>query len=170
MWRGQRRGRRHGGTTVGSSSELPIFGYGVLGVTLSGRKWRGTGGRPHLGIVGHGEVATCSCDNELLRCSSALGVGGEGQGRSRGLRWCFSSRRRSLGDFNLAWRWRQIPRRTAAGLELQGVGHQGSFYRGNLRCAEQGLLKPNPSRFDPLFEGFAWICKRGKSWFGSDLG
>jgi hypothetical protein len=47
----------------------------------------------------------------------------------------------------------------AAGLELQRVGHQGSFYRGKLWRAEQGLLKPNPSRFGPLFQGFAWFAK-----------
>jgi hypothetical protein len=46
----------------------------------------------------------------------------------------------------------------------------GSFYRGKLRRPDQGLLKPNPTHFDPLFEGFAWIWKKGKSWFGSNLG
>jgi hypothetical protein len=62
--------------TNGSSPERPILGYRVLGVTLSGGKQSGTGGHPHLGIVGHGVVATCSSNDELLRCSSALGVGG----------------------------------------------------------------------------------------------
>jgi hypothetical protein len=64
-----------GGAIVGSSPEWPILGYGVLGATLSSGKQRGIGGRPHLGIVGHGGATTCSCDDEFLRCSSAPSVG-----------------------------------------------------------------------------------------------
>jgi hypothetical protein len=61
--------------TVESLLERPILGYGVLGATLSGEKWRGIGGRPHLGTVRCGEAVTCLCDDELLQCSSAPNVG-----------------------------------------------------------------------------------------------
>jgi hypothetical protein len=60
------RAKACGGATIGSSPELPILGYGVLGATLSGKKQRGTCGRPYLEIIGRGEVATRSRNGELL--------------------------------------------------------------------------------------------------------
>jgi hypothetical protein len=60
------RAKACGGATVGSSSEQPVLGYGVLAATLSGGKWRGTSGHAHLGIIGGGEVAAHSRNGELL--------------------------------------------------------------------------------------------------------
>jgi hypothetical protein len=44
-------------------------------VMLSGGKWRGTSGRPHLGIVGHGEAASHSRNGELLFLKPSDDVG-----------------------------------------------------------------------------------------------
>jgi hypothetical protein len=56
------------------SLERLISAPTALGVMLSGRKWGGKGGLPHLGFDGHGEAMTSSRDDKLLRCSPILGV------------------------------------------------------------------------------------------------
>jgi hypothetical protein len=94
-----------GSAMAGALPERLISAPSALGVTVSGGKWSGGGGLPHLGFDGHGEAATCSHDNELLRCSLILGVDGaqvilwlrREQSRTRGCRRCFSSRWRDTG-------------------------------------------------------------------------
>jgi hypothetical protein len=70
----QQRDQRCAAVPLPLSLERLISAPTALGVMLSGRKWGGKGGLPHLGFDGHGEAMTSSRDDKLLRCSPILGV------------------------------------------------------------------------------------------------